>query len=405
VRSGFAKVERVPLGSVAEINPPIPNEAVSDPDLEVSFVPMAGVSDITASVRTSEVRSVGACLKGYTSFRRHDILVAKITPCFENGKIAEADIPCEFGFGSTEFHVVRPSRDVLDGRFLLHVLRGPKFRAQGERRMTGSAGQRRVPVDFLSTFDIPFPPLLEQRRIAEILDKADALRAKRRAALAQLDILTQSIFLAMFGDPATNPKGWSEGDCLGDVADIVSGITKGRKLNGQATRTVPYLAVVNVQDRALDLSRVKSIDATESEIARYRLMANDLLLTEGGDPDKLGRGTLWSSELPECIHQNHIFRVRLTTDRLHPLFLNWLVGSRRGRNYFLRSAKQTTGIASINMTQLRGFPLLVPPIEHQRSFAERAADVSRLKRQLSATERATDALFASLQHRAFRGEL
>ena len=91
---------------------------------------------------------------------------------------------------------------------------------------------------------------------------------------------------------------------LAELADIGSGITKGRKLNGQATREVRYLAVANVQDRRLDLSYVKTIEATENEISRYRLQKGDLLLTEGGDPDKLGRGTLWASEIVEAIHQN-----------------------------------------------------------------------------------------------------
>jgi type I restriction enzyme S subunit len=150
---------------------------------------------------------------------------------------------------------------------------------------------------------------------------------------------------------------------------------------------------------------VKIINATDDEIGRYRLMRNDLLLTEGGDPDKLGRGTLWNGELPECIHQNHVFRVRLTYNEVDPLFLNWLVGSQRGKRYFLRSAKQTTGIASINMTQLRGFPLLIPPLALQREFARRVAAVEKLKAAHRASLAEMDALFATLQHRAFRGEL
>src|SRR6185312_6918107 len=117
---------------------------------------------------------------------------------------------------------------------------------------------------------------------------------------------------------------------------------------------------------ALDLSTIKVIPATEDELGRYRLKRGDLLLTEGGDPDKLGLGTLWNEELPVCIHQNHIFRVRVTSTAIDPLFLNWLVGSQRGKRYFLRSAKQTTGIASINMTQLRRFPLLLPPLTVQQ---------------------------------------
>ena len=129
------------------------------------------------------------------------------------------------------------------------------------------------------------------------------------------------------------------------------------------------------------------------------------MITEGGDPDKLGRGTLWASELSECIHQNHIFRVRLNTNKIDPLFLNWLVGSQRGKRYFLKSAKQTTGIASINMTQLRGFPLLVPPLATQRDFAHKVSAVEKCKAAYHASLIEHESLFASLQYRAFRGEL
>lgn len=245
----------------------------------------------------------------------------------------------------------------------------------------------------------------ERERIASILDQAAALRRKRREALAALELLQQATFFDMFGDPIQNTKGWREGAVLGDFAEIVSGVTKGRKLAGKKTREVPYLAVANVQDRSLNLSAVKTIEATEEEIGRFRLQESDLILTEGGDPDKLGRGTLWHNEISECIHQNHIFRVRLKHDDLQPLFLNWLVGSKRGKQYFLRSAKQTTGIASINMTQLRGFPLLIPPRTVQSTFADRIANIERLVEAGQEHLDRTDDLFAALQYRAFRGEL
>ena len=297
---------------------------------------------------------------------------------------------------------IRGKDGLFDGRFLRHVLTHgyAKFQARG----VGSTFIN-ISADELANFEVPALRLTEQRRIAEVLDQAEALRVKRRAAIAQLDTLTQSIFLDLFGNPATNPRAWPESKSLGEVADIVSGVTKGRSLQGKATREVPYLAVVNVQDRFLNMSVVKRIEATEAEIQQFKLLPDDLLLTEGGDPDKLGRGTLWNGELPECIHQNHVFRVRLNSSDLHPLFLNWLVGSSRGKRYFLRSAKQTTGIASINMTQLRGFPLLIPPINLQCEFACRVAAVERLNIASRASLAGLDALFAVLQHRAFRGEL
>lgn len=193
------------------------------------------------------------------------------------------------------------------------------------------------------------------------------------------------------------PLGWRTDVRLGDVADIVSGITIGRKVNGQSVRTVPYLAVANVQDRALNLNKVKTVDATEGEIARYSLKKNDLLLTEGGDPDKLGRGTLWDNEIEDCIHQNHIFRVRLTSTEVNHNFLNWLISSQYGKDYFLRSAKQTTGIATINLGQLRNFPLLLPPLDEQRRIAE----VLDRAEALRAKRRAALAQLDELKHSIF----
>jgi type I restriction enzyme S subunit len=305
---------------------------------------------------------------------------------------------------STGFCVLRARSAVLDGGYLFHWVKSSAFVGDMARKATG-ASYPAVSDRIIFESRLPLPPLAEQRRIAEMLDRSETLRAKRRASLAQLDLLTQAIFLDLFGDSGANPKGWPETKSLGEVADIVSGVTKGRNLQGKSTREVPYLAVINVQDRSLNLSVIKTIEATEAEIQQFKLLPNDLLLTEGGDPDKLGRGTLWNGELPECIHQNHVFRVRLTTTELHPLFLNWLVGSQRGKRYFLRSAKQTIGIASINMTQLRSFPLLLPPLDLQLEFARRIAAVERLKAGEDASRAELDALFAVLQYRAFKGEL
>jgi type I restriction enzyme S subunit len=258
---------------------------------------------------------------------------------------------------------------------------------------------------FLKRLEIPLPPLDEQRRIAAILDKADALRRKRKRALNLLDSLIQSIFRDMFGDLSGFPQRWGSLQPLGHFADIVSGITKGRKLNGEAVREVPYLAVSNVQDKFLDMTVVKTIEASEQEIERYRLEKNDLLLTEGGDPDKLGRGTLWANELYESIHQNHIFRVRVTSDRVLPLYLIWLLGSPYGRAYFLKSAKQTTGIASINKRQLSDFPVALPPIDMQTKFEKRVHAVKHLLGLKNVVCAAADSLFSSLQSRAFSGQL
>ncbi|MCB0056578.1 MAG: restriction endonuclease subunit S, partial [Caldilineaceae bacterium] len=195
----------VPLSEVAEVNPRSVTDGWLSTD-EVDFFPMAAVDAEKTVARASERRALQQVSKGFTSFRNGDVLLAKITPCFENGKISQASVTTPVAFGSTEFHVVRCG-EKLDGRYLVHFLRRQEVREDGERKMTGSGGQRRVPKHFIESLEIPLPPPAEQRRIAAILDKADALRTKRREGLAQLDRLAQSIFVEMFGDPATNPRG------------------------------------------------------------------------------------------------------------------------------------------------------------------------------------------------------
>ena len=134
---------------------------------------------------------------------------------------------------------------------------------------------------------------------------------------------------------------------------------------------MPYLRVANVKDGRLDLSRIKVTPATDDEITALQLKTGDILLTEGGDRDKLGRGTFWRDEIPECIHQNHIFRVRFDSSAFEPAFMAYQFGSAYGKRYFLRHAKQTTGIATINRRVLGAFPLLTPPNSEQRAIATR----------------------------------
>jgi type I restriction enzyme S subunit len=176
-------------------------------------------------------------------------------------------------------------------------------------------------------------------------------------------------------------NGWPT-HSLAEVADIASGVAKGRRLEGE-TVTVPYLRVANVQAGRLDLSEIKEIEVLAGEVAKYRLQDGDILMTEGGDRDKLGRGTVWRGQIDPCIHQNHVFRVRPSPGRLSPEFLNFYMQTPVARAYFLRCAKQTTGIASINRTQLSALPVPVPPLEEQRQIAAilDKADSIRLKRQ------------------------
>ena len=182
----------------------------------------------------------------------------------------------------------------------------------------------------------------------------------------------------MFGD-YVGDECVREKAVLGSVADVVSGITKGRKIGSETFIEVPYMAVSNVKSGYIDYSAIKTIVATEAEVNRYRLLSNDILMTEGGDPDKLGRGAVIKNPPRNCIHQNHVFRVRLNHSKVIPDYFQMYLQHRKSKNYFLKCAKQTTGIASINMRQLRSLPVPLPPLPLQQQFAAFAAEVDKSK--------------------------
>lgn len=373
------------------------------PNDEISYIDLGAIDNDLKSIDAAQ-RLAGrdAPSRARQLVCAGDILVSTVRPYLNGVALVPSEL--DGATASTGFCVVRPAREKVHGAYLFHWLKTPDFIADMVRKSTG-ASYPAVSDRIIQQSLMPLPPLPEQRRIAAILDKADMLRCLRRQSLARLAALGQSIFHDMFGDPIANSKGWDERHVLGDVADIASGITKGRKLNGMAVREVPYLAVSNVQEGHVKLDVVKTIEATDAEISRYRLLTDDILLTEGGDPDKLGRGGIWHGGIAECIHQNHVFRVRITSSQVDALFLSLLIGSQRGKRYFMRSAKQTTGIASINMTQLRQFPLLLPPHSIQLSFRRMMREIDEKLQTVERASREADALFAAFQHRAFRGEL
>ncbi|SDI50862.1 restriction endonuclease subunit S [Desulfosporosinus hippei] len=261
-----------------------------------------------------------------------------------------------------------------------------------------------IKLDFLKDIKIPLPPLDDQIRIATVLTQAEKLIAKRKESIKALDELLKSTFLEMFSLDHLDDKNW-ELESLSSNTDIVSGVTKGKKYKTSIFREVPYMRVANVQDGHLNLSEIKTIEVTEIELQRYKLRKGDLLLTEGGDPDKLGRGAVWNDEIDECIHQNHIFRVRVKNKSLNPVFLSALMASNYGKSYFLKAAKQTTGIASINSKQLKAFPLIKPPLTLQNQFGSIVEKVEVLKARYNKSLIELENLYGSLSQRAFKGEL
>lgn len=170
--------------------------------------------------------------------------------------------------------------------------------------------------------------------------------------------------------PFELPNGW-EWCRLDDVVDILSGITKGRKLAGRELKTIPYLSVANVQRGYLNLQNVKEIDLPIDELEKYSVEDGDLLITEGGDWDKVGRTAIWRSEVPYMAHQNHVFKARPFINEQSETWLEMYLNGPFARDYFAGSSKQTTNLASINKTQLRGCLIAVPPMSEKKMIMEK----------------------------------
>lgn len=288
------------------------------------------------------------------------------------------------------------SNEVIE-KYLFYFL--PKALKDIERE-TSFVTVKHLSVKSINKIQIPLPSLETQKQIAQTLDTAAELLAMRKQQLEELDTLIKSTFYDIFGDPDNNPYSWDT--CLlGETANIVSGITKGRKLREASTKPIPYMRVANVQDGHLNLSEIKQIEVHDSEIVKYQLINGDLLMTEGGDPDKLGRCAIWNGEIPICIHQNHIFRVRLNQELILPEYTSFLIGSIYGKKYFLKAAKQTTGIATINSKQLSKFPVLIPSITLQTQFTEIVTKIEEQKALVRKAIDETQYLFDSLMSEYF----
>lgn len=310
---------------------------------------------------------------------------------------------CEGNFSaSTDCFVVKPKNSLLVlPKFVFYYLSGNMHILENGFK---GAGLKHISKDYINNLPIPVPPFPIQKKIAAILDETDELRRKDKSLLAKYDELLQAVFYDMFGDLFLTGK-INNTEYLSAVGDLVSGVAKNTNAVKDNFIEVPYMRVANVQDGHINLNEIKSIFVSQQDFNKYLLRENDLLLTEGGDPDKLGRGAVWKGEISPCIHQNHIFRIRITLPDLHPTYLSYLLSSKYGKAYFLKMAKQTTGIASINMTQLKNFKVIIPDFSLQKKFAAIIENIEQQKSQTIQQQTYSENLFQSLIQRAFKGEL
>lgn len=249
--------------------------------------------------------------------------------------------------------------------------------------------------------------LAERRRRWEVEQLAKYAAAEREPPKNWKEKYVEPIPLNSAGLPEL-PEGWCWAP-LDSLARVIGGITKDQKKASQpGMREVPYLRVANVQRGWLDLTDMKTIPASSEDIAELRLVPGDVLFTEGGDRDKLGRGWVWKGEIEECIHQNHIFRGRLFSDEMQPSFLSHH-GNAFGKEWFVKAGKQTTNLASINLGILRRFPIPVPPIAEQveivTTLEEKLSEIAAAETVVDHSLLRAARLRQSILRQAFEGKL
>ena len=292
---------------------------------------------------------------------------------------------------------ISASSGILDDGFLFRFLPSA---LKAIEDVTPFVTVKHLSVKTIRDIEIPLPPLAEQRRIAEVLDKAEALRAKRRAALAQLDSLTQSFFLDLFGDPVSNPKGVK----VVRLADVATRITDGVHQKPNYTESgIPFISVKDITTGKLIFDQCKFISVGDHERFTKRCKPErlDILYTKVGAT--YGRPAIVDTDREFSLYVS-VCIIKPRKDLIDPYFLNAAMATSAVKNQADRRIKGI-GVPDLHLDQIQSFLIPLPSMSQQREFARRVAAVEKLKTAQRAALSELDALFASLQHRAFRGEL
>ncbi len=395
-------IPKIKIGDVAKINPR--PSRVPQLDEMVSFAGMTDLSAERGCITQSALRPFAEVCKGYTPFHAQDILVAKITPCFENCKIGEASIPTDIGYGSTEFHVIRPLPARLDRRYLLHFLRQARILKTGERRMTGSAGQRRVPASFLEALEIPLPPLEEQRRIAAILDKVARIDELCGAARELSQAAEKSLFLHFFADQQEG-----DGRLLKELADsrpnaIRTGPFGSQLLHSEFTDSgIAVLGIDNAVNNCFEWGRKRFISNKKyAQLKRYTVSPGDLLITIMGT---CGRAVVVPDDIPLAINTKHLCAVSVDRRVVLPEFLHSYMLFHPSASRYLAQRTKGAIMEGLNMAIIKEMPVNVPPISQQLDWLKRREIVKSVGRGAQAMTASASSLSLSLSCNLLAGRI
>lgn len=441
------------LREVTTISPKFNAEGTTDEQL-VHFVPMAAASEDFCGIDASRTRPLCEVRKGYTFFAEGDVLFAKITPCMENGK--GGLVPClshRFAFGSTEFHVLRPS-EAIASQWLAHFLSQEEFRKVARHNMTGTAGQLRVPTKWLETVQFPVAPLPEQTRIVEkleeLLGSLDAAAAELKAAQRKLAHYRQALlkaavegtltaqWRAAHGTPPetgadllqrilqerrtrwedkqrakfaqagkTPPNGWQakypepvapgtsdlpalpEGWAWAAIDQLAFAQKYGSSAKTSEDAGVPVLRMGNIQEGELDFSSLKYLPKSHEEFPALFLDDGDMLFNRTNSPELVGKTAIYRSQVSPCSYASYLIAVRFT-ELFIPELASAYINSAYGRKWIKSVVVQQVGQANVNGTKLAALAVPLPPKDEQTQI------LAILETQLAAAKEQDAALTRAL---------
>ncbi|WP_448677672.1 restriction endonuclease subunit S [Delftia acidovorans] len=388
-----------------------------DPNGNIRLLQLADIGDGTFLSKSDRWINQDAFVRlRCTELATGDVLVARMPDPLGRACLMPAlDQRC---VTVVDVAALRVDSENVDNRWVMHTINSPQIRAAIAAQSSGTT-RRRISRGRLGDMEIPFPPKAEQTRIADQLDtlvtrikscndRFDAIPALfKRFRQAVLDAATLGALTADWREANGGDYKWKDVQ-LSDIAEVQGGVTKDAKKQSSLDEEVPYLRVANVQRGYIDLTEVKTIHVPPAKLEGLLLEKGDVLFNEGGDLDKLGRGWVWEGQIPRCTFQNHVFRARLFDKENQPKFLSWW-GNSRGLEYFIRSGKQTTNLASINKKMLAALPIRLPSPSEQTEIVRRVEAffvlVDRLEARATTARHQAQRLTPLVLAKAFRGEL
>ena len=396
------------LGEICDINPSRPTGFRRAPDALTTFVPMSAVDEHGGVILNAEIRPFSEVAKGYTFFSEEDILFAKITPCMQNGKQAIArGLIDGIGFGSTEFHVIRPRPGVAP-EWIHHLIRQPHILSAAANHFTGAVGQQRVPESFLASLEISLPSIDEQDRIMHIVNGQMTVVEKARAAaearLEAAKALPEAYLRAVFESEEAN--GWQRVWLGHHVTKVGSGLTP---LGGQSTYQksgTPLIRSQNVHMNHFVPQGLAYIPREiDEEMAGSRVHPGDVLLNITGA--SIGRVCVVPSELCPANVNQHVSIIRCK-DSLNPNFLSFYLSTPEFQRFIMNTQAGATRQA-LTKTIIEQFEIPAPPLDEQLHLVTALRDeivaAGKVIQALQGGLETINALPAALLRRAFTGGL